>query len=30
MEKLTAQGLEAEWLPVLKAWIEAILNTPAR
>lgn len=28
MEKLTAQGLEAEWLPVLKAWIEAILNTP--
>ncbi|MES4614414.1 MAG: exodeoxyribonuclease V subunit beta [Ewingella sp.] len=27
-EKLTAQGLDAEWLPVLKAWIEAILNTP--
>lgn len=28
LEKLTVQGLETLWLPVLKAWIESILDTP--
>jgi len=28
LEKITAQGLDPAWLPVLKTWIDTILHTP--